>query len=132
MQEILHSNIVYPLYNMHYHVSVIDHSMCWRTVSVSMTKEKTVHLVFILLGKYWIKNNSFAKKQVIIYVTKEITPILSSEAQWTLNLIIVDISFLSQILVCGIIPGKIPNIIVIMITILITIIVIMITITLFF
>ena len=31
-----------------------------------MTKEKTVHLVFILLGKYWIKNNSFAKKQVII------------------------------------------------------------------
>ena len=43
-------------------------------------------------------------------------------------MIIVDISFLSQILVCGIIPGKIPNIIVIMITILITIIVIMITI----
>ena len=75
MQEILHSNIVYPLYNMHYHVSVTDHSMCWRTVSVSMTKEKTVHLVFILLEKYWIKNNSFAKKQVIIYVTREITPI---------------------------------------------------------
>ena len=40
-----------------------------------MTKEKTVHLVFILLEKYWIKNNSFAKKQVIIYVTNEITPV---------------------------------------------------------
>ena len=40
-----------------------------------MTKEKIVHLVFSFLKKYLIKKNSCAKKQVTIYVTKEITPI---------------------------------------------------------